>query len=177
MKSHGLRFIICLTIFTATGAIAGPDILPGLWENKIELTSKSGQIEAALEQAEALLASMPPEQQKMMKDMMAKQGVNFDFANRTLQSCLTKEQISNFELAETREGCTQSFEETSKNHFALKLSCQDQSMSGQGEWIIQDQKHYSGTIVMDVNMNGQQDVMTMKQVGEWKSSNCGDLQK
>ena len=154
---------------------AAPDILPGLWENKIEVKSESGRFEQAMEQAKQMLESMPPEQQQMMKEMMAKQGVNFDFASRAIQTCLTQKQIDNFAITETNDDCRQVFKEKSKNHYTLSMQCEEQNMSGEGEYIVKDNKHYSGTMVMNMDMNGQQDIMTMKQDGTWKSDDCGDI--
>lgn len=167
----------CLTsiLLSQTVCAAGPDILPGLWENKIDVKSESGQFEQAMEQAKQMLESMPPEQQKMVRDMMAKQGVNFDLASRTIEACLTQAQIDTFAIAETDKDCRQNFTEKSKNHYTMTVQCDHQNLSGEGEYIIKDNKHYAGTMVMNININGQQDTMTMKQDGTWKSSDCGDI--
>jgi hypothetical protein len=167
--------LFALLFLNHTVNAAAPDILPGLWENKVEIKSESGQFEKAMEQAKQMLENMPAEQQKMMKDMMAKQGVNFDFANRTMQVCMTQKNIDDFAIPQTDEDCSQSFEEKAKNHYIMKMQCANQNMSGQGDFIIKDNKHYTGTVVMDMDMNGQKDTMTMKQEGTWKSNDCGDI--
>ena len=163
------------SIIITPSLFAAPDILPGLWENKVDVSSKSGQFEQAMAQAQQMLANMPPEQRKMMEDMMAKQGVNMDFANRTVKTCITQARIDKFDIAETEEGCEQSFEEKSKNHYTLKMQCSKNKLSGQGEFVINNNKSYSGTIIMDMNTNGRQDTLTLKQQGTWLNADCGDI--
>lgn len=166
---------VAVVVLSSNWALAaGPNILPGLWENKIEMSSKSGQIEAALEQAKAMLEAMPPAQQQMMKDMMVKRGVNFDFGNSTAQSCLTQEQIDDFSLTNDDNNCTHTVEEVSSSHYEMDLQC-NQGMTGTGEFFITNNKSYTGNIVMDIDMGGQKDTMTMKQVGTWLSSDCGNI--
>ncbi len=165
---------ILINLSSGVAFAAAPEILPGLWENKIEVSSKSGQIESAINQAMAMLEAMPPEQQKMMKDMMAKRGVNFDFANRIAKTCLTQEQINNFQLSQSNDDCSQTVEETSKGHFKMTLQCK-QSGSGEGEYIIKNNKSFTGKTILDVDIDGQIDTMTMSQIGTWISEDCGDL--
>eukprot|EP01034_Spumella_vulgaris_P000504 gene504-674_t len=60
---------------TACGLAAAQNIKPGLWE----ISSKMGgnpEMDQAMAQMQQQMAAMPPEQRKMMQDMMAKQGVN-----------------------------------------------------------------------------------------------------
>jgi hypothetical protein len=54
-------------------AHAQQKLAPGLWETKMTVGDKDMQ--AAMAQARAQMANMPPEQRKMMEGMMAKQGV------------------------------------------------------------------------------------------------------
>lgn len=157
-------------------ANAGPDILPGLWETKVEMSSESGQFEQAMAQAQQMLESMPPEQQEMMKEMMAGRGMAFNLADRTFETCITQADIEQFDIAETEEGCTQSFEETEEDHFRITIQCDDNGTSGEGEYIVNSDKSYTGTMVMQVDMNGQQDTMTMEQEGRWLSSDCGAVE-
>ena len=49
---------------------------PGLWEISNKMQSGSGEMEKAMAAAQKQMAAMPPEQRKMMQDMMAKQGVS-----------------------------------------------------------------------------------------------------
>jgi len=171
----GLVFLVTPFVYSQLVNAEAPDILPGLWENKIAVSSESGQIEQALEQAQLMMQSLPPEQQQMVKDMMAKQGVSFDWANRSIKTCMTKEMIDNFAIAQTDDECSQSFEETSKNHYKMTMECPDQDMNGSGDYVIHSNKSYTGTIIMDVNMNGAQDKMTMQQEGTWIGEDCGDI--
>ena len=178
-----LRTLLIGLIFSLTFtslANAAPDILPGLWENSVKMSTESGQLEAAMQQQmkmmEQQLANMPAEQRKMMEDMMKQQmGGSMNPFDRTVQTCLTQTEIDNFEIAKTEDGCEQNFEEKSKNHFVFSMKCPSQNMAGQGDFHVQDKKHYNGTIVMEGNINGQQEKMTLKQTGTWLAADCGDV--
>lgn len=168
--------IIFLTVIISSNALAqSPDILPGLWENQIEMSSKSGQIEAALAAAKQALANMPPEMRKMTEDMMAQRGIKMDFGNASVQTCITKEDIDNFDFGGADDDCTQSFDKTSANTYALTVSCPDQNAEGKGEFVINSNKQYTGTSQMDLNMQGQADTITTKVTGTWLSADCGNI--
>lgn len=160
----------------ASTANAAPDILPGLWKTKVDISSKSGRYEQAMAQAEQMLASMPQDQQQMMKEMMASRGLGLSFADRTLQACLTQADIERFDLGQTDERCRQNVESLDDNRFRLTLQCDDKGMSGEGEYVVKDEKSYTGTTVLKVNMNGQSETLTMTQEAQWLSSDCGTIQ-
>ena len=71
MKSHYLAAAL-LACSCAAGA---QNLKPGLWEVTHKMQSSSGQMEQGMSQMEQQLAGMPPEQRKMVEEMMAKQGV------------------------------------------------------------------------------------------------------
>ena len=68
-----------------------PKMRPGLWEHGFSMASQSGELEAAMKQMQQQMASLPPDQRKMMQDMMAKQGVGIGPGGNTVKLCLSKE--------------------------------------------------------------------------------------
>lgn len=169
-------FLGILLLPVAAATHAAPDILPGLWESSVEVSSASGQYEQAMAEAQKMLAELPAEQREMMEQMMASRGIHFDLASRTVQTCLTQDAIDDMDIAQTRDGCTQSVEEESPDRYVMTLQCDDAETSGEGEFVVHDDKHYTGTIVMQTAMNGQADTLTMKQEGRWLDSDCGAIQ-
>ena len=84
-----------------------PRLQPGLWEHRIQMSSQSGEMEAAMKNAQAAMANMPAEQRKMMEQMMAKQGVAFDASGQSMRMCMTPEDVARDEIPAAQEGCTQ----------------------------------------------------------------------
>ena len=166
---------VVLSALSVTALAEAPDIRPGLWEHTVDMTSKSGRIDQAMEQQKKMMESMPPEQRKMMEAMMSERGIKMDLGQRSIQSCLTQEQIDNLHIAKVEEGCTQTTKKTAKNRYSISLSCPNDNMKGEGEYIIANEKSFSGSMVMDVNMHGQSDTITSKMKGKWISAECGDL--
>lgn len=62
-------------LFLLAPPVAAQSLKPGLWEINNKMQSSSGQVEKAMAEAQKQMAAMPPEQRKLMQDMMAKQGV------------------------------------------------------------------------------------------------------
>ncbi|MCB2028402.1 MAG: DUF3617 family protein, partial [Rhodoferax sp.] len=59
-----------LTLFAAL-QVQAQNLQPGLWELTSTMHSGSGQMEKAMAEAQKQMAALPPEQRKMMQDMMA----------------------------------------------------------------------------------------------------------
>src|SRR5688572_24317009 len=81
-------FYVSLLILPGYALAQSLSIKPGLWEHTMTMKSETGQLEQALEQARQMLAAMPEAQRAMMENMMAEQGINFDFANQSFQNCV-----------------------------------------------------------------------------------------
>src|ERR1041384_6387653 len=93
--------LIALAAFAALPAGAQPGKLqPGLWEQALTMKSASGQMESQMAQMQQQLASMPPDQRKMVEDMMAKQGVAMGGGGRntTIKMCISPEQAERGEV-------------------------------------------------------------------------------
>jgi hypothetical protein len=73
MKLKPVLVVLAACSFAATAS--AQSLKAGLWEVSSKMTSASGELEKATAEMQAQMASMPPEQRKMMDEMMAKQGV------------------------------------------------------------------------------------------------------
>ncbi len=172
MKKKILMMTMVFGFFSSHAFAESPDILPGLWEHHMEISSKSGVIEQALEQQKKMMESMPPEQRKMMEAMMAERGMQMDMSNRSVKSCLTQEEINNLSITKVEEGCTQQAKQVAKNRYSITVSCPSQNMSGKGEYTVESKRTFSGQMVMNVNMQGKADIITSKIKGKWLAADC-----
>ena len=67
---------IAACLLAASGSYASAQTMkPGLWEIATKMMGGSGEMADAMAQAQKQMDSMPPEQRKMMQDMMAKRGM------------------------------------------------------------------------------------------------------
>lgn len=173
MRLQLLFSILSLSFISSFSFAEAPDIRIGWWQYKVDMKTQSGQLEAALEQAKAAMANMPPEQRAMMEQMMAGRGMNFDLQNRTFETCITKEDVKRMEMPKPDDSCEQSLVKKSSNTYKMTMSCTGNPPSkGAGEFVIVDPKTFKGTIVMETSLNGQPEKMTMKQDGKWVSDTC-----
>ncbi len=170
--------IISTLFFSASGFCEFPDISPGLWEHKVDISSQSGAAEAAMAQAQQMLDNLPPDQQAMVKEMMAKQGIGLGLKGRTYQVCLTKADIEQGKLPKADDECQQNITKQSSNTYKMTMQCSgNPPTKGEGTFIVKNDKSFSGKIIMNVNVNGQADTMTMTQEGRWLKNDCGQLAK
>lgn len=162
----------------ATTATALESVEPGLWEHTYSITSESGQLEQAMEQAKAMMESLPPEQRKMVEDMMASQGISMDFANNTLRVCITEAQAQRNQLPQFGDNsCDQEIVSESDERFTVKFNCPtNPPSSGESTVHIIDSKAYNGDMVINTTMNGQPEKLTATTKGKWISADCGNVQ-
>jgi hypothetical protein len=66
-----------------------PKLEPGLWEMTMRVSGTG--MDAAMAQMQAQMASMPPEQRKMVEKMMAGKGVGVGAKPNTVRVCITPE--------------------------------------------------------------------------------------
>src|SRR5829696_269831 len=103
MKLHHLLAIVAATTFSA-GAW-GQNLKPGLWEVTNNMKGGSGDMGQAAAQAQQQMAKMPPEQRKMMEEMMAKQGMRMGAGGSSVKMCVTKEMSERNELPAQQGDC------------------------------------------------------------------------
>lgn len=197
-----LRLVAGLVIISSISLNAHAlkvDMKPGLWEHafkfdKGSLGTVSGvqpeQISAALEGMKQQMANLPPEQRKMMEDMMAKQGIKvsdegIDMAAQGLRiskdgtsinACITQAEIDRGEMPQADKNCEQKITQVSPKNFKATYSCKGEHPSqGEGEIIFQSDKAYTGKMKMVTQINGKTETIQGTQTGKWLSSDCGDI--
>lgn len=175
------------------------DMKPGLWEHSFKLSDNSlnkisggqkEQMTKAMEEMKKQLANLPPEQRKMMEDMMSKQGVKlsddgFDVPAQgvhvskdgtTVKVCITKEEIDRGEMPQPDENCEQNITQVSSTVFKATYACKGEHPShGEGQVVFQSDKAYTGTMKFTTEMNKKMETIEGAQSGKWLSSDCGNI--
>ncbi|PJI95479.1 uncharacterized protein DUF3617 [Acidovorax sp. 69] len=152
---------------------------PGLWEHSVVMKSQSGQMEAAMAQAQKSMASMTPAQRKQMEQMLAQQGVSMGPSGNTVKVCVSAEQ-ADLDNLPVQEGCTQKVQRTGPNSVAMTFSCKGAQgqppTSGEGTMTFSGPTAYAGNFkVKTTTSQGKPDQLDMAQTGKWLAADCGGL--
>jgi len=162
---------------TACGLAAAQTIKPGLWEVNTRMGGNP-EMDKAMAQMQQQMAAMPPEQRKMMQDMMAKQGVSIGAGGTAngIRYCLGKEQAERGEPPQDKDGrCKRDSLERSGATTRFKFSCSNPPSSGSGEFTLVSDKAYTMKMVVEQSGQGRPQRMEMQQQGKWLGADCGNL--
>ena len=166
-----LRFVFLGPILLA-GAVWAQTMKPGLWEITNHMQGAAGGQMAELQKQ---MAAMPPEQRKMMQDMMAKQGVQMGAGGAggmSVKMCLTPDMVERNEVAPKQQGdCTHTTSPRVGGTMKYSFKCTKPVSSGQGEVIFSSPEAYS----MKMSMTSAERSMDMQATGKWLGANCGDI--
>ncbi len=199
MKLSILASLIVTSVISFNVQAAHVDMKPGLWEYTMKMDGASANTEQKAQQEQLAkgldamkkqLANLPPEQRKMLEDMMGEQGIkvtdsSLDMASKGMQlfkdgtivkECLTQEEINRGELPEQSGGCENKLTQLSANVVKVTYTCQGEPPS-QGESIItfQNPKAYTGHATFKTTIGDHTETFHAEQSGKWLSSDCGDI--
>jgi hypothetical protein len=176
MRTHMLAASASALLLLASPLAAAQNLKPGLWEINNKMQSGSGQLEAGMAEMQKQMAAMPPEQRKMMQDMMAKQGVALGAggpANIVAKICMTKDMVERNELPAQQGDCKSSSSPRSGNTMKMSFVCTQPPTSGEGTVTFLSPEAYSMKMAMKSTVQGKTETMTMDGGGKWLSSDCG----
>jgi hypothetical protein len=178
MKTPLLIALLSGSLSLSAAAQAPVQLRAGLWEQSMQVSSQGGQIEAAMKEAQAAMAKMPPEQRKMMEQMMAAKGMSVDVARNSVKVCMTPEDVARDALPPAQDGCKQTARR-SGNTWNISFQCPARDgqppTSGTGTVTLESPTAYSGQFVVDTEINGKRDKVTMNSRGRWLGADCGSV--
>ena len=174
------RALLTLALaLTAVGAQA-QKVAPGLWETQTEMKVGNADMQAQMKRAQEQMAKMPPEQRKMMEEMMAKQGVQMGAGaggKPSFRYCVSKEQAERGDVPQDADGrCKRDSMDKSGSTVRFKFSCTNPPSTGTGEITFSGDKAYSMKMVVEgSSAKGQPGTMEMNSNSKWVSADCGTL--
>lgn len=193
--------IILAGIFCVSGVQAQVkiDMKPGLWENTVNLSSQSAakmqdayadQMKQAMAEMKKQLAEMPPEQRKMMEEMMANSGVKMDEESLSFEdgrvsitqdgtiarSCITQAEIDKGQLREPEEGCHSTLTRIDNKRIKSSDICTGKSAStSELEIQFHSPTHYTGQGKSTQIVDGKPMEVAFTMEGKWLANDCGDV--
>ena len=170
-----LRTLSSVILLASAVGVSAQTMKPGLWEMTSSLQNGGKDLTAAMERMQKQMASMPPEQRKMMQDMMAKQGVQMSASGvggMSIKMCLTQEMVDRHEIAPKQHGnCTQTTSPRVGGTMKYSFKCTEPVSSGEGEVTFSSPEAYS----MKMKVVSAERNMDMQSSGKWLGANCGDI--
>ncbi|MDT8990733.1 DUF3617 domain-containing protein [Curvibacter sp. APW13] len=167
---------------TACAALGHAQTLqPGLWEITTQMQgAQGGRMAGAMEQMNQQMASMSPEQRKMVQDMMAKQGMQMGGpagdGGMRMKVCMSKDMAERNEIpAERRGDCKHTQSPRVGNTMKYSFTCTNPPSSGEGEVTFQGREAYSMRMAMTTTVKGQPEKMDMQGSGKWLGADCGNI--
>ena len=179
-----LRTAVTACMLTGATVLAhAQTIKPGLWEIITQMQDGSGELSAAMAEAQKQMANMPPEQRKMMQDMMAKQGIQLGTSGSngmSIKMCMTQEMVDRNEVT-SRQGdhhqsdCTHTNSPRSGNSMKFSFVCAKPPSSGEGQVTFTSAEAYSMKMTTTSMARGKSEKMDMQTSGRWLGADCGNV--
>jgi hypothetical protein len=171
--------IVMLVGLAAALPAQAQKLAPGLWEYSTTVKG-SGEYAAAQARMQAEMARMPPEQRKMMENMMAQRGVTMgggaDGQATVIKTCVTADMASRDEMPQHDNRCRQTSTQRSGSTMKFKFVCSGQpASSGEGEYTFVSDKQMKGRMLITTQVDGKPQTMEMHNSGRWLGADCGSI--
>lgn len=170
---------VLLAAALASGAFGATaqTLKPGLWEIHNTMTSSSGELEKVMTEAQKQLAGMPPDQRRMMEDMMAKQGVGMGAGAGTtaVKICMTPEMVERNDIATQQGNCQQTTAPRSGNTMKFSFVCTQPPSSGEGLVTFVSPLAYTLKMALNTTASGKPEKMKLDASARFLASECGHI--
>ncbi|MEO7105632.1 MAG: DUF3617 domain-containing protein [Rhodoferax sp.] len=175
--------IAALLFITCTGYASAQTMKPGLWEINTQMKGGSGDMSDAMAKAQKEMENMPPEQRKMIQDMMAKRGIQMGTSGgrgMAIKVCMTqamvdRNQMASHQSANSQNDCTQTNSPRSGNTMQFSYVCTKPPSSGQGTFTFTSSEAYTMNMTTTHTVKGQPEKMEMQTDGRFQGSDCGTV--
>ncbi len=176
MKLTAALSLACLAGL-ATGAAQAQNMKPGLWEFKQTPQLAPAQ-QAQMAQAQKAMENMPPEQRKMMEDMMAKNGVSVNMAGGaiTIKTCVTKEQAERNMAPVTQQGSCKQDVKRSGSTINTHFVCTDPASEGDAVVTLRGNEGFTNDVTIRQQRQGKTETTKVSGEGRWLGADCGSVQ-
>lgn len=172
------RIAAACALLASVGVVQAQSVKPGLWEITTQMQGESAEMKEAMAEAQKAMENMPPEQRKMMQDMLARQGVQMGKGgpgSMSVKICLTKEMAERNEVDAHQDGCTHTRSQRSGNTMAFSFVCTQPPSSGEGQVTFHTAESYSMQMSSTSGPKGKGEKMSMQGKGRWLGADCGSV--
>jgi hypothetical protein len=175
VKSHR---ILAFMLAACAGAAGAQSLKPGLWEITQQMQMGGAQAEQ-MAQMRQQMANMPPEQRKMMEDMMAQRGIKMGpgapGGGMSMQLCMTREMAERNEVPAQRGDCKTTQQSRSGKTMKMAFTCSNPPSSGEGEITFASPESYHMKMAVTTQVQGHAEKANMQTSGKWLGADCGNV--
>ncbi|MBC7437185.1 MAG: DUF3617 domain-containing protein [Bdellovibrionales bacterium] len=172
-----VHFLAAALLAACSLGASAQSMKPGLWE----ISNKMGgspEMDQAMAQMQSQMASMSPEQRKMMQEMMARNGVSMGAGaggGMTAKVCMTKEMVDRKEFPQQQGDCKQTVSPMTGNTMKFSFVCTQPPSSGDGQVTFVSSEAYTMRMNATSSPRGKPEKMTMDSTGKFVSADCGAI--
>lgn len=169
---------LAILLLAAGPVSANPAIAPGLWEHRMTMQGSDPRLAQQMAEAQRAMASMPPEQRRMMEQMMARQGMSLapgGGSGMTIRVCISPEQATRQELPPPGERCTHRITGRTANSLKFAVECPAEQARGEGEAVFSGNKAYESRFSMRRERGGTAEITAMQVNARWLGADCGGI--
>ncbi|MFZ3128887.1 MAG: DUF3617 domain-containing protein [Rhodoferax sp.] len=177
MKLHRCWGAMLLSV-AATG-LSAQTLKSGLWEVTSQIQGGSGETARALAEAQKQLANLPPDQARIMRDMMARQGVQMASApggGTAIKTCMTPDMVARDAVAPQQGDCTHTSNPRVGNRMPFSFVCTQPPSRGEGQVTFVSPEAYTVQITATTAVNGKPEKIDLQASGRWLGAACGTVQ-
>ena len=177
MKQH--TCLAALLVAMAATGLSAQTLKSGLWEITSQIQGGSGETARALAEAQKQLANLPPDQARIMRDMMAKQGVHLASVpggGTAIKTCMTQDMVERNAVATQQGDCTHTSSPRVGNRMPFSFVCTQPPSRGEGQVTFVSPEAYSVQMAATAVVNGKPEKMDLQASGRWLGANCGTIQ-
>jgi hypothetical protein len=180
MKTElSIQLSLLCVVAAACPVSQAQSVKPGLWE----ITNKMGgspKMDDAMAKMEKQMAAMPPEQRKMMQDMMAKKGIGMggqaQGGGTVVKICMSKEMADKQHFPSHSQGdCTTTVTDKTASSLKMSFICKSPPSSGEGVYTFVGDTAYTMRMKMNRDIKGTPETITMDADGKWIAADCGSI--
>lgn len=176
MKLH--TYLGALLVSIAATGLSAQTLKPGLWEVTSQIQGSSGEVARALTEAQKQLANLPPDQARIMRDMMAKQGVQMASTpgGTAIKTCMTQDMVERNAMATQQGDCTHTSSPRVGNRMPFSFVCTQPPSRGEGQVTFTSPEAYTVQMAATTVVNGKPEKIDVQASGRWLGTNCGAIQ-
>lgn len=167
-----------LVVVCSANGVFAQNLKPGLWEISTNLQGGGKDMSAVMAAMEKKLAALPADQGKVMRDMLAKQGMQLGGASgggMNIKICLTQDMLDRNELAPQQGDCTHTASPRVGATMKYSFQCTKPPASGQGEVTFTSPEAYIMKMTATSSADGTERTLDMQSNGRWLDRHCGDI--
>ena len=170
MKYMKSALVVVGCCFAASAA--AQSMKPGLWE----VTHKTSGGGADMSRMQEQMASMPPEQRKMMEEMMAKQGIKMGAGGAmSVKTCVTKEMADRNEMPAHQGDCKYTSQQRTGNTTKVAFTCATPPSKGETQFTVISPEAYTMKATITSTASGKPETHVTEGSGKWLSADCGSV--